>query len=94
MTKSLVECWVPCVGSSIVVAACMAMFMLSPFRPTAQFGFLMSAGMLLALLSDFLLHVLRQFVSNEFSAERINSGGNSQLAGQRTRYLPSLPTRR
>jgi predicted RND superfamily exporter protein len=55
MTRSLVECWVPCVGSSVVVAACMAMFTVSPFRPTAQFGFLMSVGMLLALLSDFFL---------------------------------------
>jgi predicted RND superfamily exporter protein len=55
MRRALVECWVPCAGSSLVVAACLAMFAISPFRPTAQFGLLMSAGVVLALLSDMYL---------------------------------------
>ena len=55
MRRALVECWVPCVGSSLVVAVCLAMFAVSPFRPTAQFGLLMSAGVVLAMLSDMFL---------------------------------------
>ncbi len=67
MAEAIVECWVPCVGSSVVVAVCMAMFLLSPFRPTAQFGFLMSIGMLLALLSD--MYVLPALVGGSGNAD-------------------------
>lgn len=51
----VVECWRPCVGSSLVTAACMALFAFAPFRPTAQFGLMMSIAVIAALVSDFLV---------------------------------------
>lgn len=53
--RILIECWTPCAGSSFVAATCMAMFAISPFRPTAQFGLLMSVTIVVALVADMLL---------------------------------------
>ncbi len=46
------RCLRPCAGSSLIAAACMAGFTLAPFRPTAEFGALMSLGVLAALAAD------------------------------------------
>lgn len=46
------RCLRPCAGSSLIAAACMAGFILAPFRPTAEFGALMSLGVLSALAAD------------------------------------------
>jgi predicted RND superfamily exporter protein len=54
-TFTLAECWRPCVGSSLIAACCLAVFALSPFRPTAQFGVLLAAAILAALLADMLV---------------------------------------
>lgn len=51
----MAECGRPCVGSSLVAAACMGAFMLCPFRPTAQFGALMALSILAALAADMLV---------------------------------------
>ncbi len=53
--RVLLVCWRPCVGSSLITAACMAMFMLSPFGPTAEFGVLMALAVTAALAGDMLL---------------------------------------
>lgn len=49
------RCLRPCAGSSLVAAACMAMFVLSPFRPTAEFGALMAVAIIAALAGDMVL---------------------------------------
>jgi predicted RND superfamily exporter protein len=54
-TRAMVACWRPCAGSSLVAAACMCVFALSPFGPTAQFGVLMAAAILFALAGDLIL---------------------------------------
>lgn len=46
------RCLRPCAGSSLIVAVCMASFIVAPFRPTAEFGGLMSLGVLSALAAD------------------------------------------
>ncbi|MFQ5415392.1 MAG: hypothetical protein ACE5E6_13125, partial [Phycisphaerae bacterium] len=37
VAHAMVTCWRPCVGSSLVAAWCMALFVLAPFGPTRQF---------------------------------------------------------
>ncbi|MCH7871505.1 MAG: hypothetical protein IID33_07375 [Planctomycetes bacterium] len=54
-TRGLIRCWRPCVGSTLVAASCMALFAISPFRPTQQFGTLLAATALVALVTDMLL---------------------------------------
>jgi len=53
--RVLIGCWRPCVGSSLITAACMSVFVLSPFGPTHQFGVLMAATVIAALVGDMLL---------------------------------------
>jgi predicted RND superfamily exporter protein len=52
--RTLLYCWQPCAGSTVVVAVCLALFACAPFRPTAQFGVLLSLGSLAALAGDLL----------------------------------------
>jgi len=53
--RACIECWRPCVGSSLAAALCFALFTLSPMGPTAQFGLMMTIATLLAMLSNQLL---------------------------------------
>ena len=55
LRRTLVRCWRPCAGSTMVTAACMAMFALAPFGPTAQFGILFALASLFALAGDLLV---------------------------------------
>ncbi len=55
ITRGLVRCWRPCVGSTFVTASCLALFTISPFGPTRQFGILLAATALFALAADMLL---------------------------------------
>jgi len=50
--RGIVECWKPCVGSSLAAAACFSLFILSPFQPTQQFGLLMALATCFAMLSN------------------------------------------
>lgn len=40
--RTLLECWRPSLGSSLVTAACLLLFLISPFGPTRQFGLLLA----------------------------------------------------
>lgn len=51
----MIECWKPCVGSSLAATVCFALFTLSRFGPTAQFGLLMALATLFAMLTNQLL---------------------------------------
>lgn len=53
--RAMIECWRPCAGSSLAATACFALFTLSPFGPTAQFGMLMAIATILAMLANQLL---------------------------------------
>jgi hypothetical protein len=53
--RTMSSCWRPCVGSSLITAACMLLFVMSPFRPTAEFGVLMALTATAALIGDVLL---------------------------------------
>jgi hypothetical protein len=56
MRRALIECWRPCVGSSLAAAICFALFTISRFGPTAQFGLLMAIATIFAMLANqFLL---------------------------------------
>lgn len=50
-----VDCWRPCVGSSLVAAATFSLFATSPFNPTRQFGLLMGAAVLLGLFCNHVM---------------------------------------
>jgi predicted RND superfamily exporter protein len=54
-TRATLECWRPCVGSSLVGASTLAVFALSPFGPTRQFGVLMAAAVLCGALANHLI---------------------------------------
>lgn len=55
MQRAMIECWRPCVGSSLAAAVCFALFTLSYFGPTAQFGTLMALATAFAMLANQLL---------------------------------------
>jgi predicted RND superfamily exporter protein len=55
MQRAIIECWRPCVGSSLAAAVCFALFTLSRFGPTSQFGMLMALATLFAMLANQLL---------------------------------------
>ncbi len=55
MRRAMIECWRPCVGSSLAAAACFGLFAFSRFQPTAQFGMLMAVATILAMLANQLL---------------------------------------
>ncbi len=55
VTRGLMRCWRPCVGSTFVTASCLALFAFSPFGPTRQFGVLLAATAVLALATDMVL---------------------------------------
>ncbi len=55
ITRGLVRCWRPCVGSTLVVASCLTLFAISPFRPTRQFGILLATTAVFAIAIDMLL---------------------------------------
>jgi hypothetical protein len=55
MQRTIIECWRPCVGSSLATAACFALFSLSRFGPTEQFGMLMAIATIFAMLANQLL---------------------------------------
>jgi predicted RND superfamily exporter protein len=52
LCRGIIECWKPCVGSSLAAAACFSLFMLSPFQPTRQFGLLMALATCFAMLAN------------------------------------------
>ena len=53
--RGFIECWKPCVGSSLAAAACFSLFLLSPFGPTSQFGLLMALSTCFAMLANQLV---------------------------------------
>lgn len=55
LRRAFLECWRPCVGSSLIAAMCLLCFAISPFGPVRQFGVLLSAALFAAMLSDSLL---------------------------------------
>jgi predicted RND superfamily exporter protein len=55
MPRAMIECWRPCVGSSLAAAVCFALFSLSRFGPTAQFGLMMALATMFAMLANQLL---------------------------------------
>ncbi len=55
LRRVMFSCWRPCVGSSLITVACMFLFVMSPFRPTAEFGVLMALAVTAALIGDMLL---------------------------------------
>jgi hypothetical protein len=55
MSRGVMACWRPCVGSTLVAASCMACFAISPFLPTQQFGMLLGVTAVFALVVDILL---------------------------------------
>ena len=68
--KMLSTCFVPCSMSSVIASVCMALFMLSPFTPTAQFGMLMAIILLIASLCDLVF--LPIFLSHSARKETVN----------------------
>ncbi len=70
LRRTLTRCWRPCVGSSLITAVCMLMFVMSPFRPTAEFGVLMALAVTAALVGDMLLlPALLQLTSRRHDSE-------------------------
>jgi predicted RND superfamily exporter protein len=61
--RAVLECFRPCVGSSITAAACLMLFVMSPLAPIRQFGTLMA-------LSAFIGMLVNQFVIPPFIAPR------------------------
>jgi hypothetical protein len=55
MIAAVRACRRPCLGSSLAVAACMSMFGLCAFRPTAEFGLLVALVVTLAAVGDLVL---------------------------------------
>jgi predicted RND superfamily exporter protein len=55
LAKTMIECWKPCVGSSIATASCFALFTLSPFGPTHQFGQMMAIATCLGMCANQLV---------------------------------------
>ena len=55
LRRVLVRCWRPCAGSTFVAASCLLLFGAAPFRPTAQFGLLLSFAAVAALVADLLV---------------------------------------
>ncbi len=55
ISQAVAECFRPCVGSSVVTAACLSCFVISVFAPIRQFGALLAIAALFALLADLLL---------------------------------------
>lgn len=55
LVRSLRVCLRPCAGSSAIACLCMSAFVISPFRPTAQFGMLMALILALAAIADLVM---------------------------------------
>jgi predicted RND superfamily exporter protein len=55
MSAAVRACRRPCLGSSLAVALCTAMLGLCAFHPTAEFGLIVSAVVLVAALGDLVL---------------------------------------
>jgi predicted exporter len=55
LARAIVECWKPCVGSSLAAIVCFALFTISPFEPTRQFGLMMSLATFLGMLTNQIL---------------------------------------
>jgi predicted exporter len=82
--RTLVRCWRPCAGSTAVAAVCFALFALAPFRPTAQFGILLSAGSIAALAGDLLvLPAAWAWLVRSRPATNGQKRGGAHLAGVR-----------
>jgi predicted exporter len=84
MRRALIECWKPCVGSSVAAAVCFALFTLSRFGPTAQFGLLMALATLFAMLANqLLLPAVAGRVASEKEREGLSPGplGSSRTRG-------------
>jgi predicted RND superfamily exporter protein len=50
--KGIMECFKPCVGSSLAGIFCFSLFMLSDFEPTRQFGLLMALATFFAMIAN------------------------------------------
>jgi predicted RND superfamily exporter protein len=55
LRRATIECWKPCIGSSLAAASCFSLFTLSPFGPTQQFGLLMALATVFAMLGNQLV---------------------------------------
>jgi predicted RND superfamily exporter protein len=55
MFQSVEECFRPSAGSSLVAAACLSCFAISEFSPVRQFGMLLAAAAIAALLANLVL---------------------------------------
>ncbi len=86
VARGLMRCWRPCVGSTFVSASCLALFALSPFGPTRQFGILLGSISLCALTVDMLLFCV--LCDNKGTRKPRTRGGSPRLCGQ----LPSKLT--
>ena len=53
--RGTAACWRGCVGSSLINILCLSCFVLSPFRPTQQFGLLLAAAAALAMFCNQLV---------------------------------------
>jgi predicted RND superfamily exporter protein len=53
--KTIIECWKPCVGSSLATGICFALFTLSPFGPTHQLGLMMALATCFGMLANQLV---------------------------------------
>jgi predicted RND superfamily exporter protein len=53
--KGIIECFKPCVGSSLAGIVCFSLFMLSDFEPTRQFGLLMALATCCAMIANQLV---------------------------------------
>jgi hypothetical protein len=73
MQRAMIECWRPCVGSSLAAAVCFSLFTLCRFGPTAQFGMLMALATLFAMLANQLLlpAVISQWGSSQQMANHV-----------------------
>lgn len=84
MRRAMIEGWKPCVGSSLAAAVCFALFTLSRFGPTAQFGLLMGLATLFAMLANqLLLPAVAGHVAFETEREGIEPSSTRMASRQR-----------
>ena len=65
--RAVLECFRPCVGSSITAGACLMLFLMSPLAPIRQFGSLMASAALIGML-------VNQFAIPQFIARQRRRG--------------------
>jgi predicted RND superfamily exporter protein len=81
----MIECWKPCVGSSLAAAACFSLFMLSPFQPMRQFGLLITLATCFAMLANQI--VLPPLLATQHKAGRtLDHNDPTRLTSFRPRF--------